>query len=432
MGHARGAIYGDALVRVLRVAGYEADAEYYINDRGNQISMLGRSVYLRGKEILGENIELPENAYRGSYIKDIAQDLIKELGEEYFKRPYESFGPPDKTPFALYAMQRLLQQIKDDLKLLKIEFDNWYSERSLYEPENKVQKLLNVLLDKSLIYKDDSGAILFKSSLFGDDQDRVLVRTNGLPTYFASDMAYHDDKFKRGYGHLINIWGADHHGYIPRMKGILEALGHDPEHLEVLLVQMVSLVRGGQTVPMGKRSGDYYTLRDLIEEVGSDAVRFIFLSRKPDAQMEFDIELARSQSMDNPVYYVQYGHARLRSILDKAGVTIQDLEAKGEMAGLLKYPEEQRIVKRIMTFPYVVQQAAQSRQVHLITFALIDMVKLFHSYYTIYKNTDKVLADDPALRQARLVMAAALAENIKAGLNLLGVSAPFRMKKNED
>ena len=431
VGHARGAIYGDALARVMRTAGYAVDTEYYVNDRGNQISMLGLSVYARGRELLGLKADFPENGYKGTYIRDLAKVLLKELGEEVFKRDYEALGPSDATPIARGAMLRLLEEIKADLSRLGITFDSFFHERSLYEPHNKVQEAIDFLSANGLIYKDETGALLFKATDFGDTQDRVVVRSNGQPTYFASDIAYHADKLSRGYDTLINIWGADHHGYIPRMKGAISALGHDPEILEVLLVQMVSLVKGGQPVTMGKRSGDYYTLADLVEEVGSDAVRFIFLTRKPDAHMDFDVDLARSASMENPVYYVQYGHARLRSILSKAGLDTNSLEFMSELGMELKYPEEQSIVKRIVLFPYTIEQAAVTRQVHLLSFSLIDLVKQFHSYYTKYKGTDKVLAEDPRVRQARLIMSGALAEVLKEGLELLGVSAPQRMSRDE-
>ncbi len=428
VGHARGAILGDALARVMAAAGFAVHKEYYLNDRGNQIAALGRSVHVRGRQQHGYDDELPENAYKGKYLIDIAKRIMESPDAIGFKLQYETLGEPDSNPLATTASRMLQEEIKKDLEDLDIRFDNWFSERSLYR-EKRVEQVLTRLQGKGLLYELQDGAVMFRSTAFGDDQDRVVIRSNKQPTYFASDIAYHDQKFRRGLDRLINIWGADHHGYIPRMHAAMKALGYDPEKLEIILVQMVSLVQGGKPVTMGKRSGDYYTLRQLVEEVGKDAVRFIFLTRKADAQMEFDIQLARSRSLENPVYYVQYGHARLRSIIAKAELSIDDIEFRPELSRFLQHPEEQQLIKKAAMFPFTVEQAALTRQPHLVAFTLMDMVKTFHSYYTRYKNTDKVLSRDPDKRAARLVMTAALARIIKEGLNLVGVSAPEVMNR---
>jgi len=429
VGHARGAILGDTLAGVMSAAGYDVKKEYYLNDRGNQISALAESVYARGREVLGLDAAMPENGYKGTYIIDIAKKILKTPDGEVFKKPFADLGDADSNVLALTASGLLREEIKKGLKGLGIEFDSWFSERSLFA-ENRVDTALDILKDKGFLYELEDNALLFKSTQFGDDQDRVVIRSNGLSTYFASDIAYHDEKFSRGFDTLINIWGADHHGYIPRMRAAMRALGYNPDDMETLLVQMVSLMQNGRPVPMGKRSGDYYTLSDLVNEVGRDAVRFIFLTRKADAQMEFDIEVARSNSMDNPVYYVQYGYARLRSILAKANLSIDDIIFDPALAAELQYPEERQLVKKAAMFPFTVEQAAISRQPHLIAFTLMDLVKSFHSYYTQYKN-DKILSEDPKKRAARIVMAAALARVIHAGLDLVGVNAPEVMNRED-
>lgn len=429
VGHARGAILGDTLATVMSAAGFAVQKEYYLNDRGNQMAALSASVYARGRQAMGLDGDMPENGYKGSYITDIAKKIMDTPDGIAFNRPYTELGEPDSNVLALTASRLLQEEIKKGLDELGIHFDHWFSERSLFR-EKRVEQVLKTLRARGLLYELPDGAILFKSEKFGDDQDRVVIRSNKLPTYFASDIAYHDEKFKRGFDTLINIWGADHHGYIPRMRAAMQALDYNPDKMEILLVQMVSLLMNGRPVTMGKRSGDYYTLSDLVREVGRDAIRFTFLTRKADAQMEFDIDLARSQSMDNPVYYVQYGYARLMSILARADTTIDAVDFDPELDTQLQYPEERLLIKKAAMFPFTVEQAALTRQPHLIAFTLMDMVKSFHSYYTRYK-TDKILSADPQKRAARLIMSAALARIIHSGLDLLGVSAPEVMKRED-
>jgi len=429
VGHGRGAVLGDALARILRAAGYAVETEYYINDVGNQIATLGRSVWARAREALGLPVAFPENGYRGAYVRDLADAFLQQHGRTLVEQDYEAAGAPDRHPIAQFATGRLLVQIQADLARLGVPFDRFFSERSLYD-RNLVWESVQSLKDSDHAYcekPDGTGAVLFRMA--GDsDEDRVIIRANGVPTYFASDIAYHRDKISRGYTRLINIWGADHHGYIPRMKGAIAAFGHDPGILEVLLVQMVTLTRGGVAIPMGKRSGEFVTLRDVVEEVGPDAVRFLFLLRKADAQMEFDLDLAKAQTLENPVYYVQYGHARVASILRRAESI--GLTAPAWSAALqedLRLPEELAMARSLCLFPGVVASSARRREPHHVAFYLLELVKGFHSYYTRYKHTEKVVSGDPGKTRARLFLVACLKTVLARGLDLLGVRAPDEM-----
>ncbi len=428
VGHGRGAVLGDALARILRAAGTHVETEYYINDVGNQIATLGRSVWARGREVLGLPAAFPDNGYRGGYVRDIAADLARGGDRAWFDQDYDAAGPPDRHPFALAAAARLLAGIREDLDALGVSFDRWFSERSLYD-RGLVPGAVQDLLARGHAYRDDHGAVLFRMGGDGDDEDRVVVRANGVPTYFASDIAYHREKADRGYTRLVNIWGADHHGYIPRMKAAIAAFGRDPSVLEVLLVQMVTLTRGGVVVPMGKRSGEFVTLREVVDEVGPDAVRFLFLLRKADAQMEFDLDLAKAQTMENPVYYVQYGHARVASILRKAaalGLAPPDWSA--DLRAALVLPEEEAMVRDLGRFPGVVASAARRREPHHVAFYLMDLVKGFHSYYTKYKHSEKVVSSDRRKTAARLFLVFCVKAVLARGLGLLGVNAPEEMR----
>lgn len=428
VGHGRGAVLGDALGRILRAAGISVETEYYINDVGNQIATLGRSVWARGRELLGLPVEFPDNGYRGGYVRDIAADLTRSGDRALFEQDFDAAGPGDRHPFALAAAARLLAGIREDLDVLGVSFDRWFSERSLYD-RGLVAGAVQDLVARDHAYRDDNGAILFRAGGDGDDEDRVVVRANGVPTYFASDIAYHREKADRGYTRLVNIWGADHHGYIPRMRAAIAAFGRDPSLLEVLLVQMVTLTRGGVVVPMGKRSGEFVTLREVVDEVGPDAVRFLFLLRKADAQMEFDLDLAKAQTMENPVYYVQYGHARVASILRKAAAL--GFAPPDWSPGLredLRLPEEEAMVRDLGRFPGVVASAARRREPHHVAFYLMDLVKGFHSYYTRYKHSEKVVSSDRGKTAARLFLVFCVKAVLARGLGLLGVNAPEEMR----
>ncbi len=308
IGHGRGAAIGDAVATVLAAAGYRVQREYYINDAGNQVALLGRSVWLRLRELLGQSVVFPEDGYQGDYVREIARDLLREHGEGIAGQA-EAEAVSFCSDFGVKAM---LRWIDGDLREFGVRFDNWYSERTLYE-RDLVNKELGKLRERGLTFEKE-GALWFRTTDFGDDKDRVLLRSDGSPTYFASDVAYHMEKFERGFDVVVDVWGADHHGYVPRMKAVLAGLGHAPDDLQVILIQMVSLLREGQPVSMGKRSGEFVTLREVIDEVGRDACRFFFLMRRSDSQLDFDLELAKKQSNENPVYYVQYAHARICSI----------------------------------------------------------------------------------------------------------------------
>lgn len=410
IGHGRGAALGDSLSRLLRAAGYDVATEFYINDAGSQVQNLALSVLLRCREIKGEKVEWTENLYKGEYINDLAQEFLEKGGNIIL----EEAGP--------YALKEILGWLRRDLSGFHITFNKWFSEKSLYDT-GKVRKAIEELKGRGLIYEKD-GAIWFKSTEFGDDKDRVVIRENGEPTYFASDIAYHHDKYERGFDILINIWGADHHGYIPRMKAVVQALGHDKESLRVLLVQMVSLLRNGQPVTMSKRAGEFITLREVMDEVGADAAKYTFLTRRPDSQMDFDLEVVKSQSSENPVYYMQYAYARACNIerfAEERNLAI--LPASKADLGLLKLPEEIRIIKTLTAYPEVVEGAALAFEPHRLTVYLQELAGHFHSYY----RDNRVVTDDIPLSQARMVMVRGLKTVIGNALGLLGVSAPKSM-----
>jgi arginyl-tRNA synthetase len=418
IGHGRGAATGDAVASVLEAAGYEVQREYYINDAGNQVTLLGRSIWLRLRELLGETIDFPEDGYRGDYIRDVARDLLGENGEEIARLPenqaIERCG--------LFGMQTVLGWIKRDLQEFGVRFDNWYSERSLYE-RGMVALELDKLHRHGLTYESE-GALWFRTTNYGDDKDRVLTRSDGTPTYFASDVAYHMEKFDRGFHRVIDVWGADHHGYIPRMKAVLAGLGHAPEDLQILLIQMVNLLRGGEPVTMGKRSGEFVTLRDVVDEVGRDACRFFFLMRRSDSQLDFDLALAKAQSTDNPVFYVQYAHARICSINRNAaeqGVSVPE-RAEVDFAAL-SLDEELALAKALARYPEAVESAARQLEPHRIVFYLQELAALFHSYY----NRQRVLTEDVDISRARLYLVNAVRTVLANALHLLGVSAPEQM-----
>jgi arginyl-tRNA synthetase len=428
VGHGRGAVLGDAVARLMRAAGFQVETEYLLNDVGNQMAMLGLSIHSRGREILGLPVEFPENGYQGEYLRLLAREFVATTeGRAACEADYEALGTRDDNAAVAFASDRLLADIQDVLDRLDIRFDHWFRESSLHK-SGMITTSVEALIRSDAAYRDESGAVLFRMQDADDDEDRVIIRGNGVPTYFAADIAYHDEKAGRGYSRLINIWGADHHGYIPRVRAALAACGRDPDLLQVLLVQMVTLTRGGEVIPMGKRAGKFVTLRDVVDEVGTDAVRFLFLLRKADSQMEFDLDLARSQTMDNPVYYVQYGHARVASILRKAATLGYEVpEREDAFLGALALPEEQMIIRDLCRYPGVVASAGARGEPHHLAFYLMDLVKSFHSYYTRYKQSERVLSDDVGKTRARLFMVAMVQRVLGRGLGLLGVHAPEEM-----
>ena len=418
IGHGRGAATGDAVASILTAAGFEVNREYYINDAGNQMDTLGRSVYLRYCELLGKSIEFPENCYQGDYIKDIARDLVTKFGSRYLEAPEEESIPV----FSRLGGDIILQGIKQDLEDFGVVHNSWFSEQTLFD-SGKVAEAITEMQQKGYIYEND-GALWFRTTDFGDDKDRVVVRGNGVTTYFASDIAYHKEKYERGYDWVIDVWGADHHGYVPRLKGIVQGLGRNADDLKIILVQLVSLLRDGVPVAMSTRSGEFVTLKEVVDEVGRDAARYFFLMRRSDSQLDFDLELAKRQSTENPVYYVQYAHARICSIFET--VTERGLVPKDFTKiplDKLDSSEEMSLIKLLGQFPEVVEGSALNFEPHRITYYLQELAGLFHSFY----NKHRVIGEDPELSAARLLLLKCTAQTLKNGLSLLGVSAPERM-----
>ncbi len=418
VGHGRGAAVGDSLVRLLRATGSKVDSEYYVNDVGNQMNILGRSLWFRFRELQGEALEFPENHYQGEYMKQLAAEFANSSEAEEIKDLDESAAVRITSR---YACQKILEGIQDDLSMFGVTYDRYFSERSLHE-SGKLSECLNEL-KKSGKAEEREGALWFFMEDSQDEKDRVLVRATGEPTYFAADVAYHTDKMRRGYDLLVDIWGSDHHGYVPRVKAAIEAFGYSSDKLKVLLVQFVNLIREGQKISMSTRSGEFITLREVLEEVGADAARFFFLTKRCDSHLDFDLDLAKKQSSDNPVYYVQYAHARISSIFRiaqekgiDADYTDPDLEALG-----LK--EELALMKKLADYPDVLNEAAQVLEPHRVTFYLLELAELFHSYY----HDNKVLTEDDRIKKARLYLVEAVRLVIANGLSILGVSAPERM-----
>lgn len=418
LGHGRGAAVGAALSNLLEAGGYEVEREYYINDAGRQVKLLGLSVFAKYQQLLGLEYPFPESGYRGDYVEGIARQVIDRYGSKYSEmsfREAEDF-------FTDFSYREMLAGIENDLKDFKIVFDTWQSERELYA-KNDVEGAIDDLRHRRHLYEED-GALWFKATAFGDDKDRVIIKSDGEFTYFASDIAYHRKKIEKGFDEIVDIWGADHHGYIPRLNAVIQALGYPPEHLKVLLVQMVTLLRGGKPVQMSKRAGEFVTLREVMDEVGSDTTKFIFLTRRPDSHLEFDLEAAKEQSAENPVFYVQYANARINSIFVRArekGVDTAGFE--GANLSLLSTPEELRIIKKLLAYPMTFEGALIAHEPHRITFYLQELAGLFHPYYNKYK----VVTDEAALSQVRLALCEAIRIVLKDGLHILGLSAPERM-----
>jgi len=417
VGHGRGAVLGSTLANVLAAAGYEVNREYYLNDTGNQIRTFGKSLYARYRQSLGDDMQMPTDAYLGDYVVDLARSIVDAHGRRFADMP------EDEGTQALcdIGTAMLTDGIRKDLAALNVEFDEWFSEKSLYESGEYAQAM-SLLRDGGYVAERE-GAVWFESSLLGEDKDNVLVRSDGTPTYFASDVAYHYDKFvRRGYDRVIDIWGADHQGHIPRMKAVVKTLGKDPEQLTVLTCQLVTLRRGEEIVRASKRSGDVVSLRELMDEVGVAACRYIFLSRSPDSQMDFDIEMAKRQSADNPVYYVQYAHARIASILKHAQERAVITEEAPD-TGLLNDEAELALLRVLSRLPEVVDEVARTLEPHHLPYYAQELATAFHAFY----KQCRVLTDDPRLTRARLSLVNATKIVLARTLGLMGVSAPDHM-----
>lgn len=418
VGHGRGAAYGSALVNLLRAAGYNVEAEYYINDAGNQMNNLAASVNARYLELLGKPAEIPENGYHGHDIIETAQAIIDADGDKYLDMPEEE----RLEIFKDRAYAEKLKALKRDLAHFNVHYDKWFSERTLHP--DAINAAVKVLEDRGKIYEKD-GALWLKSTEYGDDKDRVVIRDNGVPTYLAADIAYHKNKYDRGFRTMINVWGADHHGYVARVKAALAALGYDPQKLEVLLLQMVSLFRNGTLVKMSKRTGQAITLNELIEEVGTDAARYFFIMRSLDTQLDFDLDLATSHSNENPVYYIQYAHARIYSIYKQAkdaGVNL-DIDWDTVVWDSLQDDMELALIKKMAAFPEEVQKAAIERAPHRIAHYVYELAGLFHTFY----NHCRIIQENKDLEKARLALVTAVRITIANSLSILGVSAPEKM-----
>jgi arginyl-tRNA synthetase len=451
VGHGRGAAYGSVVADLLEAVGFDVDREYYVNDAGRQMDILGTSVWLRYLELAGEELTFPSNGYKGDYVWDIAATLHRDKGdairfassEVFADIPADEPAGGDKEEHIDALIDRakallgkdgyrevfdlglnvILDDIRDDLGLFGVRYENWYSERSLVE-SGKVEAIIEKLKAAGHLY-EKGGAWWFKSTDFGDEKDRVVVRDNGQTTYFASDIAYHLEKFERGYDRVIDVWGADHHGYVPRVKAAIQAMGGNPEQLDVLLVQFAILYEGGERKQMSTRSGEFVTLRELRKDVGTDAARFFYIMRKCEQHLDFDLDLARSQSNENPVYYVQYAHARICSVFRQAsekGVNTQLSDGNTNLE-LLSESHEQSMMKTLARYPEVLQNAAINSEPHQLTHYLRELANELHSYY----NAHQFLVDDSNLTDARLKLITATRQVLLNGLKLIGISAPEKM-----
>jgi arginyl-tRNA synthetase len=448
VGHGRGAAYGATLGNLLEATGHTVYREYYINDSGRQIDILAVSVYLRYLELCGETVTFPSNGYKAEYILPVAAALKAQRGEA-FRRPAADVAagaPPDAPAgdkdkhidglianarkllgaaefeaIILFSRDAMMADIRNDLDEFRVHFDRWYSERELAR-SGAIDSMLARLRESGHVYEKD-GALWFKSTDYGDDEDRVVVRANGEKTYFAPDIAYHDDKLRRGHDLLIDVWGADHHGYVSRVRGALVALGHAGESFEVCLMQLVRLMRNGELVPMGKREGNFVTLREVRNEVGNDACRFFYLMRSHDQGLDFDLELAKSRSNENPVYYIQYAHARVASVMKQLSSRGLAHDAAAAELALLTNVHEQAVITALSKYPEVVQHAALNRAPHALVHFLRDLANTLHTYY----NAEQFIVEDAGLRNARLTLVLAVQTVIRNGLGLLGVSAPETM-----
>jgi arginyl-tRNA synthetase len=447
IGHGRGAAYGAVIANLLVLTGFKVSREYYVNDAGRQMDILAVSILLRYLELCGDSINFPETGYKGSYIISIAKDIYADYGmkfsitlddllakestdmnpevqlDELINHVKNNLGVNNYRILLDTGLNQILSGIRTDLEEFGVVFDNWFSERSLNEGKG-LKNYLDILQQNNYTY-ETNGTLWFRSSTFGDEKDRVLIRENGQPTYFASDISYHMSRFERGYAKAIDIWGADHHGYIARVKAAIQALGKSPEALDVLLVQFASLYRGKKKIQMSTRSGEFVTLKELQDEVGKDAARFFYVMRRCEQHLDFDLELAKTQSNDNPVYYIQYAHARICSVLrqmSEKGYTYQQKQAV-ENLNLLTETHEQNLLVTLARYPDVVQSSALAYEPHQIGYYLRDLANDFHAYY----NTHQFLVESDLLRNARLALISATKQVLKNGLGILGVSAPEEM-----
>ncbi|MBF0553045.1 MAG: arginine--tRNA ligase [Nitrospirae bacterium] len=420
LGHGRGAALGAALANLLCAAGFSVEKEFYVNDAGRQVKLLGESVFARYKEIANIPYDFPKDGYHGDYVDELAREIHAAYADKF---SHARFDKVEVSEFFIdYSYKQMLSEIKKDLSDFGVEFDRWQSEKELFT-DGTVTKAIARLREMGFIYEQDS-AVWFKATAFGDEKNRVIIKTDGQYTYFASDIAYHILKLDRGFDEIINIWGADHHGYIPRIRAVIKAAGCDEGKLVVLLVQMVMLLRGGVPVQMSKRAGEFVTLRDVIKEVGKDITRFIFLTRRPDSQVEFDMEAVKKESPENPVYYIQYAYARINSVFGKAQERqISILFDDGIDLSGLSSPEELQLIKKLIFYPTAFLTAVRTRQPHMITFYLQELAGLFHPFY--YKH--RILDEEEPLTRARLMLCACVKIVIKEGLNILGVSTPDKM-----
>ena len=448
VGHGRGAAYGATISNLLRAVGFKVDNEYYVNDAGRQMDILAVSIYLRYLSLCGENLRFPDNGYQGQYIKDIAQVIYESSGEEFYKKLDLIFANVSKDGSeggdkeshidgliensksilgdsfrAIFqvGIESILGGIKSDLSEFGVVFEKWFSEQSLID-NGLSESCISKLKESQKVYEKD-GALWFKTTNYGDEKDRVVVRDNGNHTYFASDIAYHFDKFERGYDKIINVWGADHHGYISRVKASIDALGHSPDKLEILLVQFANLYRGGSKVQMSTRSGSFVTLEDLRKEVGNDAARFFYILRKSEQHMDFDLDLAKSKTNENPVYYIQYAHARICSVFRQANEKEMEVDHSQANLSLLTEGIEKNIIKELSRYKSVLESSAIQYEPHQLAYYLRDLSTHFHSYY----NACKFIVEDKHLTQARLSLIHATRQILINGLSILGVSAPESM-----
>ena len=423
VGHGRVAVIGDVLARLHEATGFTVEREYYVNDAGSQMENLGLSLYLRYRELFGEPSEFPENGYPGDYVKDLALAVKQQYGNQYLN------GDRDTAIkfFTKYGGDALLATIRSQLQDFGIAFDFFFSEKAMRE-RGEVERAMAELRSKGLLYTQD-GAEWYCSTRFGDDKDRTVIKSDGELTYFASDIAYHRSKCERRFDKLINVWGADHHGYVARLKAAMQGLGYDPDVLKVVLVQMVQLTRGGQPVRMGKRTGEFVSLKEVLEEVGRDAARFFFLMRKSDSHLDFDLNLAKQQSSENPVFYVQYAHARVSSIFEQAAKSGVDLGDRAAVpVARLELAEEMELIRKMIQFNDVLEESVRDLEPHRLVFYLLDLAGEFHRYY----NRQRVISDDLGLSRARLLLIENVQKTLRRGLEILGVEAPIRMAARPD
>lgn len=412
VGHSRGAVVGDMTANIMDAAGYDVKREYYFNDAGNQIELLAESTLIRFKQLCGIDYDLPKNAYHGEYLIDLAKDLKEQEGKKLLKKDKKSQLKICKE----FAFKKLKRRIEEDLKYFGIEFDYWFYESTLHNGD--IKEVINQLNKKGYVYEKDD-ALWLRSTDFSDDKDRVIVKSDGSLTYLAADIAYHLNKLKRGFDKLINVWGADHHGYINRVKASIAALGYPEDILEIIIVQIVTLVRKGKKVPMSKRAGEFVTMRDVIDEVGKDAARYFYIMRSSDSHFDFDLELAKEESSNNPVYYIQYAHARIHSILENA----KDIDFSDADLSLLKEKEEIELIKLMARFPEVIKDSAENRQPHILANYAYDLANVFHVLY----NKHMVITSDLKLSKARLKLVVSLQQVLKNLFNILNIDAPDEM-----